>query len=117
MTAPRSVKLEEDILLVLLEDDILKRVGHHGVYCLILSLRNRLALDAGRDLALAVSRDKIGNGLGVDSGCLGQRELELLLDLLDGERWPGRLREIEGLGMVGELHDPMAYVSLKLHFY
>jgi hypothetical protein len=70
VTAPRSVKLEEDILLGILDDDILERIGYNSVDCFILSLGNRLALDASRDLALAVSRNEIGDRLGVDSGAL-----------------------------------------------
>ena len=105
VTAPRSVELEEDILFVLLHNDILERIRNDGIYGIILSLGNRLALDASCDLALAVSSDKVGDRLGVDGGGLRERELELLLDLLDGEGRPCRLGKVERLGMVGKLRN------------
>lgn len=85
MSTPRSVKLNEDILLVFLQDDVLESIGDNIEYGLVLALGNRLALNAGWNFALAEFGNEITDVLGVNFLALGHGELGRLLDLLDGE--------------------------------
>lgn len=103
MSAPAGVELNEDVLLVLLEDDIFKSISDDVVDGFILSLGDRLALDAGWDLALCESSDKVTDVLGVDCLALWHGELGGFLNLLDGEGGPLGFGQVEGLGVVGEL--------------
>jgi hypothetical protein len=100
LSAPRGVELDKDVLVV--RGDLVKLVRNEDVHRLVLNGR-LLTLDRGLDLA----GDKVGNERGdvvvIDLLGLVERELGHLLDALDRERGPGRLLEVQRLGVVGEL--------------
>lgn len=90
VAAPRSVELEEDVLLVV-DDEVLVALGDDDGGRALLLFGDGLALDAGLDLALDVVRDERADGLSadvLDAALLGEGELLVLLDVLDSEGGP-----------------------------
>lgn len=107
MTAPRSVELNEDVLVVV-EDDILVVVGDDGGDGAVVGLGNGFRLDAGLDLTSEEVVDELANLLLGDLGLLVVGELLVLLGALDSESGPGADLQVkvtsvlaEGLGVDG----------------
>jgi hypothetical protein len=103
VTAPRSVKLEENVLLVVLKDHLIEAICHDGVGGVFLDLGYRLALDRSGNVTFDEFSDKVADGLGVYSRGLRERVFKLLLNLLNSESGPLGFLQVERLGMVGEL--------------
>lgn len=102
LAAPRGVELDEEVLV--LGNDLVELVGDENEDGLVLN-GGLLRLDRGGDLAGDKVGDEGADGGGVDGLGLVEGVLGHLLEVLDGERGPGRLLEVEGLGVVGELKD------------
>ena len=86
VTAPWSIKLHQDILLVVKHDIFVILRNDHRHRSLLL-LRDGLGLDAGFDLAINVILDKLAHELlGKLRSCKG--EFLVLHCVLDGEGWP-----------------------------
>lgn len=103
LSTPRRVELDEEILGVV-RDNGVELIGDEDVYTLVLHGRDLLTFDRGGDLAVDKVGDEGGDGLEVDGGGLREGELGHSLHVLDGERGPDGLGEVERLGVVGELH-------------
>ena len=104
VTAPGSVELEEHVLVVL-DDEVLVVLGDDDGGGTLLLLRDGLALDAGLDLALDVLLDESTDGLGgevLDGALLGEGELLVLLDVLDGESGPGADLDVQVASVLTE---------------
>lgn len=87
MTAPWSVELDQDILLVI-KDDLIVVLGNDDGDWAILLLWNSLGLDAWLDLASNEIVNKLANCLGSKLVGLVEWELLVLDSFLDGESWP-----------------------------
>jgi hypothetical protein len=104
VSAPGSVELKEDILLVV-DNKVLVALGddHGGTRLLLLG--NRLALDAGLNLALNELLNESADSLladVLDGTLLGVGELLVLGNVLDGERGPGANLKVEVAGVLAE---------------
>ena len=99
---PGGIQFQEDILLVIV-DNFFEVLPNEDDNRLILSGRNRLALELG----LKFTIDKLSNpsldSLSREIFALIVRVFELLLDVLDDESGPFGLTKIESLGVVTEL--------------
>jgi len=104
VSAPGGVELEENVLVVV-DDEVLVALGDdHGGTGLLL-FGNRLALDAGLDLATNELLNESADSLLADvlSGTLlGEGVLLVLGDVLDSERGPGANLEVEVAGVLAE---------------
>lgn len=85
VTAPGSVELEEDILVVI-EDNVVVALGNNNGDGALLGLGDGLGLDAGLNLAGNEVVDELGNLVVGDLLLLVEGELLVLGDLLDSER-------------------------------
>ena len=85
VTAPGSVELEENILGVV-ENDIVVALGYDNSDGTLLLLRDGLRLDGRLNLALGELSDELGDGVLGDLLLGIEGELEVLLDILNGER-------------------------------
>lgn len=104
VSAPRSVELEKDILLVV-HHNILVVLGHNNSDWTLLLLWDRLALDRWLNLASNEVLEKLANLLLADrlgvTG-VGVRELLVLGDVLDGEGGPLADLEVEVAGVLAK---------------
>ena len=91
MTAPGSVKLQQDILVIVDDKFLVAEANNNGDGAL-LGLRNRLRLDAGINLAIKNILDELANLLGINLLGLVVGVLGVLGGLLDGKS-----RELFGL--------------------
>lgn len=91
MSAPRSVKLDQDILLVV-NDNLLVVAANNNGNRSLLSLRNGLGLEARLNLAVKDVLDKLADILGINLLVLVVRVLGVLGSVLDSES-----RELLGL--------------------
>jgi hypothetical protein len=87
VSAPRSIVLKQDVLLVI-NHDFLVVVGHHDCHRAVVRRRDRLALDARLDLARNEVIEELANRLLVDLLGLVIGILLVALDVLDGECRP-----------------------------
>lgn len=94
VTAPGSVELEQDILVVV-NDLGLVGVGNDDGDRALLLLGNGLGLDAGLDLSTKVVLNVLGDGLLGDLLLLVEGELLVLGRVLDGEGGPLADLEVE----------------------
>jgi hypothetical protein len=104
VSAPRSVELEENVLVVV-DNEILVALCDNDGRAGLLLLGNGLALDAGLNLALDELLNERANSLGaevLDGTLLGVGELLVLGDVLDGERRPGASLKVEVTGVLAE---------------
>jgi hypothetical protein len=104
VSAPGGVELEENVLVVVNNEVLVALGDDHGGTRLLL-LGNRLALDAGLDLATNKLLNESADSLLADvlSGTLlGEGVLLVLGDVLDGERGPGANLEVEVAGVLAE---------------
>lgn len=114
MTAPGSVELDEDILVVVDAINVLVVLGDNGDDGALLLLGDGLRLDAGLDLAGSEVVDELGNGIVGDLSLLVEGELLVLADLLDGER--GELVGLGGSSYRREHRKALASMVAKLTF-
>lgn len=92
MSAPGSVELDEDVLVVV-DDELVVGVSDHHGHGSLLRLGDRLGLDAGLDLALQDILDELTDFLGDDLLRLVVGVLGVLGDVVDHER--GKLGGVE----------------------
>lgn len=102
VAAPAGIELKEDILRVV-EDNLIELLANEDEDGLVLRLRDRLALQLGLELLLEVALDPVLDVGRRDLLALRHRVLELLLHVLNNERGPLRLVEVQRLAVVGEL--------------
>ena len=104
VSAPGGVELKKNVLVVV-DDEVLVALGdNHGGTRLLL-LGNRLALDAGLNLALNELLNESADSLLADvlgGTLLGVRELLVLGDVLDGESGPGADLKVKVAGVLAE---------------
>jgi hypothetical protein len=101
VTAPGSVELDEDVLVVV-DDDVLVVLGDNGGDGAVLGLGDGLRLDAGVDLAGEEVVDESANVLLGDLLVLVVRELLVLGGALDSERGPLAGLEVEVTSVLAE---------------
>ena len=99
---PASVELDEDIT-VIVEDDLLKLLANQVENRLILNVRDGLGLQLGLELVVEEERNLLLSGLGGELLALVEGVLKLLLEVLDDERGPLGLAEVEGTSVVAVL--------------
>jgi len=104
VSAPGGVELKKNILVVV-NNEILVALGddHSGTRLLLLG--NRLALDAGLNLALNELLNESADSLladVLDGTLLGEGVLLVLGDVLDGESGPGADLEVKVAGVLAE---------------
>ena len=104
VSAPGGVELKKNVLVVV-DDEVLVALGdNHGGTRLLL-LGNRLALDAGLNLALNELLNESADSLLADvlgGTLLGVGELLVLGDVLDGESGPGADLKVKVAGVLAE---------------
>ena len=104
VSAPGGVELKKNILVVV-DNEVLVALGdNHGGTRLLL-LGNRLALDAGLNLALNELLNESADSLLADvlgGTLLGEGVLLVLGDVLDGEGGPGANLKVEVAGVLAE---------------
>lgn len=103
MSTPRSIQLQQDILLGVIENGFLKIVGNHYKDRIFLRFGDRLTLHRSGYFISAKLVDKLGNCCCVDSLGLRQGIFELLLNILNCKGRPFRLCQVERFGVVGKL--------------
>ena len=123
VTAPRSVKFEKNIVLIV-QNNLFVVIGHNDLDRALLLLRNRLRLDAGVDLAVDEVLDKCANVVVCELLVLAKRIFLVLGRLLDGESWPFAIFQVqvtsvcaESLGVNGgEADDTLVLLCERLEF-
>ena len=104
VSAPRSVELKKDVLVVV-DDEILVALGDDDSGTRLLLLRDGVGLDAGLNLALNELLNESADSLLADvlnGTLLGVGVLLVLGDVLDGERGPGADLKVEVAGVLAE---------------
>ena len=104
MSAPWGVEFEEDVLLVV-DDDVLVVLRHNNGHGTFLLLGDGLRFDAWLDFASHEVIDELANLLlaeVLDVSLFGERELLILLGVLDGERGPLADLEVEVASVLAE---------------
>jgi hypothetical protein len=97
VAAPWGVELEENVFLVV-DNDVLVVLGHNNSDGTLLFLGDRLALDGWLDVAGNKVIDECADVLGadvLDGALLGEREFEVLGDVLDSKSGPAADLEVE----------------------
>jgi hypothetical protein len=97
VAAPWGVELEENVFLVV-DNDVLVVLGHNNSDGTLLFFGDRLALDGWLDLAGNKVIDECADVLGadvLDGALLGEREFEVLGDVLDSKSGPAADLEVE----------------------
>src|SRR5690349_17305826 len=87
VTAPRSIELNQDILLII-QNDVIVIPGNNNGYWAILRLWDRLRLDRGIDFASNEIIDERANRLLGELSLLVEGKLLVLDGLLNSERGP-----------------------------
>jgi len=124
VSTPWGIELEENIIVVV-ENDIFVVVGYDNLDRAFLLLRNGLGLDARIDLAVEETLDEMANIIMSDLLGLIEGEFLILLSLLDGERGPFAILQVEVLGVGakglgvdgGEVDRTLVFLSQGLEFF
>ena len=103
INSPWSVELDKDILRVV-KDNILELLLDKNKDILVLSLRNRLALERWLKLALEITFNQLIDKLGSNRLVLVERVLQLLAQILENETRPLGLNQVKSLAVVTKLN-------------
>lgn len=124
MSTPWGVELEQNIIIVV-KNHIFVVVGHNNLDRAFLLLRTGLGLDARIDLAVEETLDEIADIIMSDLLGLVKGKFLVLLSLLDGERGPFAILQVEVLGVGakgfgvdgGEVDRTLVFLSQRLEFF